>query len=127
MREATMRKLATAAAAACVAALAMPSAAGAMAARMVVLPNPAVAGQVVHFDGSLSSGLTIQIGCPSSIDFYDWDFDGNGTVDASGKHVTHVYGQAGSYQASLTVGSDAEWCSTDTETQTVTVLSVGLR
>jgi chitodextrinase len=122
-----MRRLATAVAAVAAIGLAVPSAAGAVAANMVVLPNPAVAGQAVHFDGSLSSPLTIQIGCPSRIEFYDWDFDGNGTVDASGKHVTHVYGQAGSYQASLTVGSGAEWCSTDTETQTVTVLSVGLR
>jgi hypothetical protein len=122
-----MKKIATVAALSAAAMLAIPSTAGAVAANMVVLPNPAVAGQAVHFDGSLSSSLTFQIGCPSHIEFYDWDFDGNGTVDASGKSVTHTYAQAGSYQASLTVGSGAEWCSTDTETQTVKVLSVGLR
>jgi chitodextrinase len=113
-----MKKLVMGAAVA--AALALPSSAGAITANMLVLPNPAITGQTVIFDGSLSSSLTFQIGCPSHIETYSWDF-GDGT-GATGKQVQHVYTRGGTYQASLTVDSGAEWCRTDTDTETVTVL-----
>jgi PKD repeat protein len=113
-----MRKLIAAAVLA--AALTVPATAGAVTANMLVLPNPAVTGQTVIFDGSLSSSLTFQIGCPSHIETYTWDFgDGSG---ATGKQVQHVYTRGGTYQASLTVDSGAEWCRADTDTETVTVL-----
>jgi PKD repeat protein len=101
-------------------ALALPSGASAVTANMLVLPNPAVTGQTVIFDGSLSSPLTFQIGCPSHIETYTWNF-GDGT-GATGKQVQHVYRRGGTYQASLTVDSGAEWCRTDTDTEAVTVL-----
>ncbi len=104
------------------AALASPAAAQAITANMLVAPNPAVAGQPVVFDGSLSSPLEFSIGCPSRIESYLWDF-GDGT-GASGKQVQHRYAAGGAYRATLTVTSPAEWCSGDTDSETVTVLRV---
>jgi PKD repeat protein len=101
-------------------ALALPASAGAVAANFVAAPNPGTTLVPVHFDGSISSPLTFQIGCPSHIESYTWNF-GDGT-GASGKVVDHTYATAGTYQASLTVASGAEWCSDDTETQTITIL-----
>lgn len=121
VRTARVRGGALAAALLLAALLAAP-AAEARKANMVIVTNPALVGVRVHFDGSTSQGLTIQIGCPSGIDWYHWDLDGDGVTDATGKSVDHTYYAAGSYRVSLTVGVDAEWCSTDTETQTLTVL-----
>ena len=102
------------------AALVLPASASAITANMLVLPNPAVRGQTVIFDGSLSSSLTFQIGCPSHIETYSWNF-GDGT-GATGKQVQHVYTRSGTYNATLTVDSGAEWCSTDTDSESVRVL-----
>jgi chitodextrinase len=113
-----MRKLVLTAALA--AALALPASAGAVTANMLVLPNPAITGQTVVFDGSLSSPLTFQFSCPSHIETYTWNF-GDGT-GATGKQVRHVYARGGSYTATLTVDSGAQWCATDTDSETVTVL-----
>jgi PKD repeat protein len=38
-----------------------------------------------------------------TIESYEWDFTGDGTVDATGAVVTHTFEQAGSYTVSLTV------------------------
>ncbi|HEX8647885.1 MAG TPA: PKD domain-containing protein [Thermoleophilaceae bacterium] len=102
------------------AALAVPSAASAISANMLVLPNPTVTAVATTFDGSLSSPLTFQIGCPSYIETYTWNF-GDGT-GATGKQVRHTYARPGTYAASLTVDSGAEWCLKSTDTETVTVL-----
>jgi hypothetical protein len=100
--------------------LALPASASAISANALVLPNPAITGQTVIFDGSLSSPLTFQIGCPSHIETYSWSFgDGSG---ATGKQVQHVYRRGGTYTATLTVDSGAEWCQTDTDSETVTVV-----
>jgi PKD repeat protein len=115
-----MKKLVLVAAVA--ATLALPASAGAVTANMLVLPNPAVAGQAVTFDGSLSSPLTFQISCPSHIETYTWNF-GDGT-GATGKQVRHVYARGGTYNATLTVDSGAEWCMDDTDSESVTVLRV---
>jgi YD repeat-containing protein len=37
---------------------------------------------------------------------YSWDFDGNGTTDATGAKVTHTYAAAGTYTPTLTVTDD---------------------
>ena len=57
------------------------------------------ANQRVRFDGSASydaedapSGLT-----------YAWDFEGDGTFDATGGSVAHKYAAAGTYPATLRV------------------------
>ena len=34
---------------------------------------------------------------------YDWDFDGDSTVDATGITVTHSYNDGGTYDVTLTV------------------------
>ncbi len=102
------------------AALAAPATASAISANMVVLPNPTVTGIATTFDGSLSSPLTFQISCPSHIESYTWNF-GDGT-GATGKQVRHTYTRPGTYTATLTVDSGAEWCLKDTDTEVVTVL-----
>ncbi len=33
---------------------------------------------------------------------YEWDFDGNGTIDSTAQNPSHTYTQAGTYQAELT-------------------------
>jgi len=49
----------------------------------------------------------------SSLDFdgeivsYAWDFESDGTVDATGPIVLHVFPSPGSYDVSLTVIDDA--------------------
>jgi PKD repeat protein len=100
--------------------LAVPASASAISANMVVLPNPTVTGVATTFDGSLSSSLTFQIGCPSHIETYTWNF-GDGT-GATGKQVKHTYTRPGNYTATLTVDSGAEWCLTDTDSELVRVL-----
>jgi PKD repeat protein len=113
-----MRKLVMAVVA--VGALAVPASAGAVSANMIVAPNPTVTAIATTFDGSLSSPLTFQIGCPSHIETYTWNF-GDGT-GATGKQVKHTYSQPGNYTATLTVDSGAEWCLTSTDTELVRVL-----
>lgn len=67
------------------------------------------------FDGSGSTG---------SISGYDWDFDENGTTDASGVTVTHTFGGDGTYPVTLTVfGSGAS----DSATRNIAVSSGGTR
>jgi len=113
-----MRKVVTAAVV--VGALAAPASAGAVAANMIVAPNPTVTSIATTFDGSLSTPFTLQISCPSHIESYTWNFgDGSG---ATGKQVKHTYSQPGTYTATLTVDSGAEWCLTDTDTEVVRVL-----
>ncbi|MBI1729402.1 PKD domain-containing protein [Candidatus Acetothermia bacterium] len=51
----------------------------------------------VTFDGSLS------IDSDGQIVLYEWDFDGDGSVDETGEKVTHVFTSAGSYSVRLRV------------------------
>src|SRR6185436_2012908 len=57
-------------------------------------------GSAVSFDGgsSTSSG---------TITSYEWDFDGNGTVDATGKTAQHTFYSAGAHDVTLRVTDDA--------------------
>jgi len=75
-------------------------------------PDSPGAGQQVSFDASGSSD-------DSSIVSYEWDFDGNGTIDATGEQVTNTFDTAGDYDVTLTVTDDDG--ATDTTTETVTV------
>ena len=58
--------------------------------------NPQV-NQTVTLDGRSSSDPD------GFISSYRWDFDGNGTTDATGSRVTTNYGRSGTYQVTLTV------------------------
>jgi uncharacterized repeat protein (TIGR01451 family) len=64
----------------------------------------------VQFDGSSSTDP--EAGALT----YAWDFDGDGTDDASGTTTSHVYNTAGSYQARLRVTDIGGLSSTKTTT-----------
>jgi PKD repeat protein len=78
-----------------------------------VSPNPARCNQSLTF-----SGVESWHGDPRrTLAAYRWDFDGNGTVDATGAAVTYAYPAFGTYDAKLTVVDD----NTPTKSSTVTV------
>jgi hypothetical protein len=54
-------------------------------------------GERVIFDASASTDSDGQIVK------YEWDFDGDGTVDATGKIVEHIFARAGDFPVKLTV------------------------
>ncbi len=68
--------------------------------------------ETVSFDGT---GSTDNVGVNS----YEWDFDGDGTYDATGSSVTHSFGSSGTETVTLRVTDAAG--NTDTDTLTVTV------
>ncbi len=76
--------------------------------------NPNV-NQTVTFDGRNSSDPD------GFISSYRWDFDGDGTTDATGARVQHSYNRSGNYQATLTVVDDDGL--THSTTQSVRVAS----
>ncbi|WP_251343663.1 PKD domain-containing protein [Haloplanus halophilus] len=82
-----------------------------------VVPSAPETGEDVVFDasGSTDSDGTIQS--------YEWDFDGDGTTDATGQQVVHNYSTADTYQVSLTVTDDDGL--SDGETATITVTDAG--
>ena len=75
-------------------------------------PSAPEAGETVSFDASGSSD-------DGSIASYEWDFDGDGTTDASGEQVTNAFAAAGEYEVELTVTDDDG--ATDETTETVSV------
>jgi glucose/arabinose dehydrogenase/type 1 glutamine amidotransferase/PKD repeat protein len=67
---------------------------------------------IARVDADRTSGpvpLTVQFSASRSSDpegttlSYAWDFDGNGTTDATGPQASHTYTAAGTYLAALTV------------------------
>ena len=74
--------------------------------------NPGT-GEETTFDGSGSDAPG------STIDSYEWDFDGDGTTDQTGEVVTTSFGSYGTYDVTLIV-TDQEG-ETATTTKTVTV------
>ncbi len=83
-------------------------------ARFSATPRAGAAPLNVSFDGSASSD-------PNAGDqlTYAWDFDGNGTTDATGVTATHTYTQNGTFQARLRVTDSGGL--TNTTTRTITV------
>ncbi|MBA3380548.1 MAG: immune inhibitor A [Actinobacteria bacterium] len=73
-------------------------------------PTSATANQKVRFDGS---GSYDDSDAPTALALA-WDFDGNGTTDATGTSVTHRYGTPGTYRARLTVTDSGGLTGTDT-------------
>jgi PKD repeat protein len=84
------------------------------AASVSASPSDPQAGETVTFDASGSDD-------DGPIASYEWDFDGDGTVDqtTTGPTTTHAYGTAGDYDATVTVAD--EYGATDSATQPVTV------
>ena len=71
-------------------------------------------GQQVCFDGS---GSTDDVG----ITLYEWDFETDGTWDASSVTACHTYNTEGTYNATLWVIDTAAQTDTDTAAVTVTI------
>ena len=63
-------------------------------------PELPVAGQLVSFNGLLSADADGEIVA------YAWDFDGDGTVDATDAFAQHTFPSSGTYDVSLTVTDD---------------------
>ena len=76
-------------------------------------PTSPAPGETVTFDASGSSDSD------GTIASYEWDFNGDGTTDATGQTVTTSYSTTGDKTVSLTVTDDDS--ATDSTTQTVTV------
>lgn len=68
-------------------------------ASFTISSNPATVGNNVTFDGSGSSDN-------SSIESYEWDFDGDGTTDATGVNPETSFSDSGVYEVTLTVTDD---------------------
>ncbi|MCD2201012.1 PKD domain-containing protein [Halobacterium sp. KA-4] len=66
-------------------------------ASFTVTPSSPTVGQQMTFDASQSDDSD------GSIASYNWDFDGDGTTDASGMTVTHTFNTSGTYSVSLEV------------------------
>jgi PKD domain-containing protein len=71
-------------------------------------------GIPIRFDGGLSTDLAYPgkngvILNPG----YAWDFDGNGTVDATGRNVTHTFDKPGVFRVNLTVTDSVGWKGTN--------------
>jgi PKD repeat protein len=67
-------------------------------------------GKKLAFNGSNSYDAE---DAPSELT-YAWDFDGNGTVDATGQSATYAYSAAGVYKAVLKVTDTAKATGSDT-------------
>lgn len=63
-------------------------------------PSTPAAGDNVSFDGTPSDDPD------GSITSYDWDINGDGTIDATGNSTVYAYGSPGVYYATLTVTDD---------------------
>ena len=64
-------------------------------------PELPAAGELVAFDGSLSVDFDGRIAS------YAWDFNADGTPDASGATAMRTFAEAGTYEVRLTVTDDA--------------------
>lgn len=82
-------------------------------ARFTMTPNPAATGATVTFDATASGGNG------AALANYQWDFDNDGTFDATGVNVTTSFATAGARSVRLRV-TDAAGLRNDT-TQTLTV------
>jgi hypothetical protein len=82
-----------------------------------VTPNPAVAFQMLTIDGSASFHQD-----PSkSIVQWEWDFDNNGTTDATGPVVTRSFNAVGNYVVRLKVTDNAATPANASSTVTVVI------
>ncbi len=78
------------------------------------MPGSAQAGKEVSFNAGGSSDPD------GSISSYSWDFDNDGTEDATGVTAKHTYTDAGEYTVKLTVTDNDGLTNTVTDTITIT-------
>jgi PKD repeat protein len=78
-----------------------------------VSQNNPIVGDTVSFDASESDDPD------GNIDSYEWDFTGDGSVDATGEMVSRSFAEAGDYTVSLTVSDDSGATATSSQTLTV--------
>jgi PKD repeat protein len=83
-------------------------------AAFVYTPEAPAAGEPIAFDGVFSSDLD------GLIVLYEWDFDADGTADATEVVAEHTFAEPGVYDVSLTVVDDAG--NRDTATLSIEVL-----
>jgi PKD repeat protein len=76
---------------------------GEIGAVIVTTPSPAT-GFIPFTVGFDASGSTV---ASPPIVSYEWDFDGNGTTDATGVTAVHTFSSAGTYLVQLTVTDSA--------------------
>jgi PKD repeat protein len=76
-------------------------------------------GTSINFDASGSSDSD------GSIILYEWDFDTDGTYDASGVTITHAYSTPGTYTVTLRVTDNDGLTDTCTDTKTVNPVPTG--
>ncbi len=81
------------------------------------VPNPAVAGQMVTFDGSSSFHQDVS----RSIVKWEWDLDNNGTFETVGVTASRSFPAVGNYPVVLRVTDDSATPKTATTTVTVKV------
>jgi len=77
-------------------------------------PKPPVPGESAEFTAEASSDSD------GTIQSYEWDFDGDGTTDATGKTVNRSFATKGAYDVRLTVTDDDSASTTTSETVPVT-------
>ena len=78
-------------------------------------PTSPASGEAITFDASRSSHPD------GTITAYQWDFDNDGTIEATGQSVSYTYETADEYTVSLTVTDDTG--ATNTTKRPITVVS----
>ena len=80
-------------------------------------PTSPETDEVITFNASKSSDVD------GSIRSYEWDFDGDGTIDAAGEEVTYNYSTTGTKTVTLTVTDDND--ATDTQSESIDITDSG--
>jgi hypothetical protein len=76
----------------------------------VFSPEHPKAGESIVFDASAS------VDPDGEIIRYEWDFDGDGVIDALGRRITHVFAMAGGFAVTLRVTDDDDNQNSTTKT-----------
>jgi PKD repeat protein len=97
--------------------------------RLIISTNQAPVAVLSASPTQGDAPLTVTFNATGSYDpdgtpiTYQWDFEDDGTIDASGATATHTYSVAAGYTARLIVTDDQQW--TDEETVEISVTQAG--
>ncbi|MBS3740809.1 MAG: T9SS type A sorting domain-containing protein [Candidatus Cloacimonetes bacterium] len=75
---------------------------------------PSFSSNVVQGPPELQVDFT-NLSLPDSIDTWEWDLDGDGTIDSYEENPTFTYGEVGTYNVSLTIYTDNDSASTSVD------------